>query len=80
MKVAIARLKKQILDALKPYRVYVQTGPFDGASHKAWTKTEAMDWMRCYPNDCQIFVFSRLGLTKRFFRFNNVVMFRQAIR
>lgn len=81
MKDAIARLKKQILDAIKPYRVYVQFGEFDGASHKAWDLQDARGWMACYPNDCQVYVFSRYGLTKRLFRpANKVVLFRQAIR
>jgi hypothetical protein len=80
MKDAIARLKKALLDALKPYRVYVQFGEFDGASHKAWTKADALGWMACYPNDCQVYVFSGWGVTRRFVRSNNVVLFRQAIR
>lgn len=73
-------LIRAIRAALQPYRVLVQFGEFDGASHKAWTKADALEWMACYPNDCQVYVFSRYGLTHRFFRFDNVVLFRQAIR
>lgn len=70
---------KALLDLFKPYLVYVQCGAFDGAKHRAWTTAEALSWAACYPNDCQVYVFSRRGLTQRLFRFNTVVMFRQGL-
>ena len=70
-------IRKAIKARCAPYRVYVQFGDFDGTSHKSWTLTEAIEWMACYPNECQVFVFSRVGLTKRFYKYNNVVAFRQ---
>jgi len=65
-----AHSMKRLINFLKPYTVCVQTGDFDGAKHRAWTTSEALDWAKCYPNACQVFVFSRFG---------RVALFRQGL-
>jgi hypothetical protein len=30
--------------------------------HKAWDRSEALEWMACYPVDAYVFVFNRFGL------------------
>jgi hypothetical protein len=71
---------KRLLNLLKPYLVVIQSGAFDGTKHKAWTQSDALEWAACYPNECQVYVFSRRGLTRSLSRFNNVVLFRQGLR
>ena len=62
---------KRLLNLLKPYRLVIQTGDFDGCSHRAWTQADALSWARCYPNACQAWVFDRKG---------KAVLFRQGLR
>jgi hypothetical protein len=31
-------------------------------THKAWNRSEALEWMACYPVDAYVFVFNRFGL------------------
>ena len=57
---------KRLITFLKPYTVYIQTGDFDGTKHRAWTLRDARDWMACYPNACQVFVFTRRGKVAAF--------------
>ena len=65
--------KRFLTKFLKPYRVVVQGGDFDGASHRSAHLADALEWMACYPNNCQVFVFVDGPLMCA----NEVVLFRQ---
>jgi len=62
---------KAIRNLIAPYKVIVcgwdEQGP---VIHKAMTQADAIEWMKCYPNDVGISVFTR---------FNREVMFRAGI-
>jgi len=63
MPALIRAAKVAIRKALKPYRVVVKGGEFDGHEHRAWDYADALAWARCYPRGLagEINVTTRFG-------------------
>ena len=51
---------KRLRDLLKPYRAVIIDEEGDRWEHRAYTQSEARDWLRCYASGVGI-IYSRSG-------------------